>query len=77
MGVITASETIKELVTIFSRFGPPSTLRADNGSQFSSKCEEFNDFCKTNDISLVTTILFWPAMNGEVVRQNRSLLKIL
>lgn len=75
MNVITAAETIKELAIIFSRYGLPSTLRVDNGPQFSSKCEEFKDFCESNGIALVNTIPFWPAMNGEVERQNRSLLK--
>ncbi|XP_055623066.1 uncharacterized protein K02A2.6-like [Toxorhynchites rutilus septentrionalis] len=41
---ITAHDTIGELATIFERFGIPRTLRADNGPQVSSECEEFHKF---------------------------------
>lgn len=77
MRSITAADTISELATIFSRYGLPVSLRVDNGPQFSEKCVEFHQFCETNGIKLVNTIPFWPAMNGEVERQNRSLLKRL
>lgn len=77
MQSITAADTISELATIFSRYGLPVSLRVDNGPQFSEKCVEFRDFCQENGIKLVNTIPFWPAMNGEVKRQNRSLLKRL
>lgn len=77
MTSITAADTISELATIFGRYGLPITLRVDNGPQFSEKCEEFRDFCESNDVKLINTIPFWPAMNGEVERQNRSLLKRL
>lgn len=74
---ITASQTIKELATIFSRYGLPTSLRVDNGPQFSERCDEFREFCDVSGIALINTIPFWPAMNGEVERQNRSLLKRL
>ncbi|XP_062699677.1 uncharacterized protein K02A2.6-like [Aedes albopictus] len=77
MHSITASETISELAIIFSRFGLPMTLRVDNGPQLNENCEEFREFCESNGITLINTIPFWPAMNGEVERQNRSLLKRL
>lgn len=77
MHSITAADTISELATIFSRYGLPVSLRVDNGPQFSEKCEEFREFCAENGIKLINTIPFWPAMNGEVERQNRSLLKRL
>ena len=32
-------------------------------------------YCKTEGIILNTTITYWPQQNGEVERQNRSLLK--
>ncbi|XP_062539175.1 uncharacterized protein K02A2.6-like [Armigeres subalbatus] len=50
-------------------------LRADNGPQFSS--EEFRSFCEEYGIHLESTIPYWPQMNGEVERQNRSILKRL
>ena len=74
---ITTADTIKELAIVFSRYGFPMTIRVDNGPQFSEKCEEFQDFCKSNGIKVVNTIPYWPAMNGEVERQNRSILKRL
>ncbi|XP_062541582.1 uncharacterized protein K02A2.6-like [Armigeres subalbatus] len=77
MKEITASDTIRELATIFGRYGLPNTMRADNGPQFNEKCEEFREFCEDSGIILINTIPYWPAMNGEVERQNRSLLKRL
>lgn len=77
MNSITASDTISELAIIFSRYGLPMTLRVDNGPQLNENCEEFREFCESNGIRLINTIPFWPAMNGEVERQNRSLLKRL
>lgn len=72
---ISTKATIDELVTIFSRYGIPLSLRADNGPQFSS--DEFKTFCNEHGIQLVSTIPYWPQMNGEVERQNRSILKRL
>ncbi|XP_055605167.1 uncharacterized protein K02A2.6-like [Uranotaenia lowii] len=77
MNSITAADTVAELAIIFSRYGIPVTLRVDNGPQFSEKCEEFRSFCESSGIQIVNTIPLWPAMNGEVERQNRSLLKRL
>lgn len=70
-----SSETIKRLNSIFARFGLPLSITADNGPQFSS--EEFREFCNTNNIKLISTTPYWPQQNGEVERQNRSLLKRL
>ncbi|XP_055590030.1 uncharacterized protein K02A2.6-like [Uranotaenia lowii] len=73
MDDISTTSTIAELLTVFSRYGTPVSIRADNGPQFSST--EFKDFCMEYGIKLVSTIPYWPAMNGEVERQNRSILK--
>ena len=75
MRSITASKTIEEMGKVFARFGYPETLSADNGPQF--KSEEFKDFCNGNGIQLNLTVPYWPQANGEVERQNRSILKIL
>lgn len=75
MNDISTSSTTQELLTVFSRYGIPESLRADNGPQFSS--EEFRMFCEEYGICLVSTIPYWPQMNGEVERQNRSILKRL
>ncbi|XP_055585193.1 uncharacterized protein K02A2.6-like [Uranotaenia lowii] len=75
MQEITTKSVIKQLLILFSRYGIPSFLRADNGPQFSS--EEFRSFCDEQGIHLESTIPYWPQMNGEVERQNRSILKRL
>lgn len=77
MTSITAKSTIDELRTIFSRFGVPTTLTADNAPQLSEDCEQFAEFCRSYGIKLINTIPYWPQMNGEVERQNRTILKRL
>ena len=70
----TSSEAIiKCLDRQFSRYGVPSTLRSDNGPNLvSAEMEEYLD--KMGIKHRLTTPL-WPTANGEVERQNRSLLK--
>ncbi|XP_055623065.1 uncharacterized protein K02A2.6-like [Toxorhynchites rutilus septentrionalis] len=77
MNYTTSKETINQLSTIFSRYGVPLTLRADNGPQFNANCEEFQAFCDDLGVQLINTIPYWPQQNGEVERQNRSILKRL
>ncbi|XP_055622495.1 uncharacterized protein K02A2.6-like [Toxorhynchites rutilus septentrionalis] len=77
MDTTTTKDVTRELMTMFSRYGIPSFLKADNAPQISSDCEEFNEFCSTNGIKLLNTIPYWPQSNGEVERQNRSILKRL
>lgn len=72
---ITATETIARLNKIFTRLGYPRTITLDNGRQFIS--EEFEEFCRIKGIALNNTTPYWPQENGEVERQNRSLLKRL
>ncbi|KAJ8977867.1 hypothetical protein NQ317_004776 [Molorchus minor] len=73
MRSITSSSTIEVLREIFSRLGLPESITADNGRQFCSN--DFTLFCKENNIILYHTIPYWPQQNGEVERQNRSILK--
>lgn len=75
MKQITAEKTIERLKIIFARFGLPQTLRMDNGPQF--KSNEFKNYCETHNIKIKYTTPLWPQANGEVERQNRSLLKRL
>nr|XP_029715638.1 uncharacterized protein K02A2.6-like [Aedes albopictus] len=75
MTKITGKETVNRLHSIFRRLGFPRTITLDNAKQFLSS--EVSDYCKTNGISLNFTIPYWPQQNGEVERQNRSLLKRL
>ncbi|XP_062700623.1 uncharacterized protein K02A2.6-like [Aedes albopictus] len=70
-----STETIKRLSTIFARFGLPVTVTADNGPQFTS--EEFRNYCESSNIKLISTTPYWPQQNGEVERQNRSILERL
>lgn len=70
---ITAQETIKRLKQFFRIWGPPRTVTLDNGKQFVST--DFKEFCKINGIHLNHTSPYWPQANGEVERQNRSILK--
>lgn len=71
----TAKDTILQLSKMFCRYGVPITLRADNGPQLN--CEELQSFCEEIGVRLVNTIPYWPQQNGEVERQNRSILKRL
>lgn len=75
MGDTSTSATITELMIIFSRYGIPESLKADNGPQFTP--DDFLAFCEEYGIRLVHSIPYWPQMNGEVERQNRSILKRL
>ncbi|CAB0042842.1 unnamed protein product [Trichogramma brassicae] len=60
----TSTSIIKNLSEIFSRFGYPKKLRADNGPQFASS--EFKNFCSLNNIELIQTPSYWPQSNGEI-----------
>lgn len=75
MTKIDSAETIRRLKIIFARFGFPESITADNGRQFVSN--EFQKYCDTSNITLISTTPYWPQMNGEVERQNRSILKRL
>lgn len=75
MRQITAKDTVDRLRRIFLRLGFPRTITLDNARQFLST--DFGDFCKQNGVFLNYSTPYWPQQNGEVERQNRSLLKRL
>ena len=75
MKSVTSELVIRELEKIFAVHGNPESLKTDNGSQFI--LTEFSSFLKENDIYHLTSTPFWPQANGEVERQNRSLLKAI
>lgn len=75
MRSITAEATIERLDKIFTRLGFPRTITLDNAKQFVSS--RFTEYCKDNGIYLNNTCPYWPQANGEVERQNRTLLKRL
>ena len=58
--------TIEVLKAQFSRHGIPTTLRTDNGPQYSS--EEFKDFCESYGITHKTSSPHTPHTNGEAGR---------
>ncbi|XP_062535280.1 uncharacterized protein K02A2.6-like [Armigeres subalbatus] len=72
---ITAKETIKRLDKIFRIWGIPRTITLDNAKQFVAI--EFDEYCRMKGIIRNHTSPYWPQANGEVERQNRSLLKRL
>jgi hypothetical protein len=69
----TAEKTVEALREIFARHGLPSTISSDNGPQFQS--DIFRDFMETMGIVHHRVTPRWPQANGEVERQNRSLVK--
>jgi len=70
---ISSTRIIEALKPIFARFGVPHTFKTDNGHQLVS--EEFETFLAENGIEHRTTFSLWPQANGELERQNRTLMK--
>ena len=71
----TSSAIIRCLENHFTRHGIPETLRTDNGSNLVS--HEMEEFLDELGIKHKKTIPLWPRANGEVERQNKSLLKAM
>jgi len=72
---ITSTKLIQCLSDIFATHGLPVSLKTDNAQCFVSK--EFTQFLQSMDIRHTTSIPLWPQSNGEVERQNRTVLKFL
>ena len=68
-------KVIDFLSPVFGRYGYPFSLKSDNGTQVVSQV--FKDFLVEHGIEHRTSPLLWPQANGEVERQNRTLLKAL
>ncbi|KAF7709013.1 hypothetical protein HF521_018070, partial [Silurus meridionalis] len=68
-----SDKIIDSLESIFSRHGLPITCRSDQGPQF--KSEQFTVFCESNGIKHQRTTPKWAQANGEVERQNSSIMK--
>lgn len=75
MKSITSTAIIKKLRSIFTLFGLPVRVYSDNGRQFISA--EIEAYCREIGVDLRHTTPYWPAANGEVERQNSSILKRL
>ncbi|XP_058827943.1 uncharacterized protein K02A2.6-like [Topomyia yanbarensis] len=71
----TSRDVIGFLTTIFTRMGLPQVMTFDNARNFSS--QEMKDYCIDHGIKLTHTTPYYPSANGEVERQNRSILKVL
>ena len=69
----TADNVIDSLDDAFSRHGLPVTVKSDNGPQFRSS--EFAEYCTENNTTHLRVTAKWAQANGEVERQNASLLK--
>jgi len=69
----TSKKVIDSLERMFTTHGLPKSLTSDNAAQF--KSEEFKEFLKQNGIWHRLATPLYPAANGEVERQNRSLMK--
>jgi len=63
------------LEDIFAVHGLPISLKTDNAPNFVSA--EFAEYLRDCGIHHPTSIPLWPQSNGEVERQNRTLLKYL
>lgn len=70
---ITSEKIIDALEGMFCRHGIPYQITPDNGPQFKSKL--FEDYLTDNCIKHRAVTPLHPAANGEVERQNRSLMK--
>ena len=71
----TSQKMIEALMPIFTRYGYPFSLKSDNAPQFVS--EEFEVLLTGHGIEHRKSTPLWPQANGEVERQNRTLLKSL
>ena len=70
-----SKDIIKRLDAQFARHGIPRSLRTDNGPNLVSN--EMESYLKEMGITHKLTTPLWPRANGEVERQNRSLLKAM
>ena len=69
----TAVKVIDRLAYTFCRHGLPNTIKSDNRPQF--KSHEFREYCEQHGIIHQKVTAKWAQANGEVKRQNQSLLK--
>jgi hypothetical protein len=68
-----ADKVVKELDKLFTIYGLPASIATDNGPHFLS--DTFKRYMEENGIAHRRITPLWPSANGEIERQNRSLLK--
>ena len=71
----TASKIIEVLDNWFTCHGFPELVVSDNGAQF--KSSEFREFLSLNGIAHQKVTPYSPQANGEVERQNKTVLKAI
>lgn len=71
----TSDKIVQCMKDIFCKHGFPESIISDNGPQFISST--FRDYLQENGINHRRTTPLWTQANGEVERQNRSILKRL
>ena len=62
-----------KLYELFSRFGLVHTLVTDNAKNFTSN--QFNNFCKSNNIKHLTIAPYHPALNGQAENTVKTVKK--
>ena len=72
---MTADVIVSRLDNHFCRHGVPVSLRTDNGPPFNS--DSFRTYLHTMGIEHIRTTPLWPRANGEVERQNRTIMKVV
>ena len=70
---ITKKSAVAFLKSIVCRFGVPSRIIADNGTQFKSRL--FQKYCEDIGIRLCFVSLAHPHSNGQVERANADILR--
>lgn len=75
LSATTSAAIINHLKSIFSRHGIPSTLRSDNGPQYSS--DLFSQFAKEWTFEHITSSPRFPQSNGEAERAVRTVKRLL
>ena len=72
---ITGEKIVSLMSKVFVTRGLPFSLRTDNGPQFIS--DHVKGYLGKNGIEHRQTTYLWPQANGEIERQNRTILKRL
>jgi transposase InsO family protein len=70
---ITQSAIVAFLKSIVCRFGVPSCIITDNGTQFTSRI--FQEYCEGIDTQLYFASVAHPRSNGQVERANAEILR--